>query len=244
MKNDMRERTMIYDAVLFDLDGTLLPMDNDTFVKGYLHLLAQTAAKCGYEDEKTFLKSMWKGVSDMMKNDGSILNETVFWKSVSEILGDSIYEHIETFDRFYGNEFHEAKHFTGPNPLARRALELARQKGKKVILATNPLFPTVAVHARLSWIGLKPDDFDWITDYSNSYTCKPNPAYYREIAEKFGLDPKRCLMVGNNAQEDVEACTAAGMESFLVTDWLICEGERPDCPQGSFEDLINFLENL
>lgn len=235
---------MIYDAILFDLDGTLLPMDNDVFTKGYLHLLAQTAVKCGYTDERAFIMAMWKGVSDMVKNDGSCLNVDVFWKSIAEVLGEQIYDCIPVFDAFYGKEFHGAKKFTGPNPLVKRVLELAREKGKKVILATNPLFPTVAVHARLSWIGLGPEDFDWITDYSNSCTCKPNPAYYLEIAEKFGLDPKRCLMVGNNAHEDVEAGAAAGMSTFLVTDWLICEGERPDCPQGSFEDLIRYFEKI
>lgn len=242
--DEMKERIMLYDAILFDLDGTLLPMDNDVFVKGYLHLLARTAAECGYPDERAFLKAMWKGVSDMVINDGSCLNEKVFWKSVAALLGDGIYEHISAFDAFYGNGFHEAKKYTGPNPLAKRALKLAREKGKKVILATNPLFPTVAVHARLSWIGLKPEDFDWITDYSNSCTCKPNPAYYLEIAEKFDLDPERCLMIGNNAQEDAQAAGSAGMNTYLVTDWLICEGDLPKCPQGSFSELIDYLERL
>ena len=235
---------MIYDAILFDLDGTLLPMDNDVFTKGYLQLLAKTAAKCGYEDARAFIMAMWKGVSDMVKNDGTCYNVDVFWKSIAEILGEEIYQYIPVFDAFYGNEFMEAKKFTGPNPMAKRAVELAGEKGQKVILATNPLFPTVAVHNRMGWVGLIPEDFDWITDYSNSRTCKPNPAYYLEIAEKFGLDPKKCLMIGNNAQEDAEAATAAGMSVFLVTDCLINEGEMPNCPQGSFEDLIRYLENL
>ena len=31
---------MIYDAILFDLDGTLLPMDNDVFTKS-MEILAK-----------------------------------------------------------------------------------------------------------------------------------------------------------------------------------------------------------
>ena len=31
-------------TVLFDLDGTLLPMDNDVFTKGYFKLLVQQLA--------------------------------------------------------------------------------------------------------------------------------------------------------------------------------------------------------
>ena len=235
---------MKYDAILFDLDGTLLPMDNDMFTKGYLALLSKVAAKAGGYDRETFIKAMWKGVSAMMKNDGRRKNEDVFWDVVAQILGKEVYEYIPVFDAFYQNEFHETRQLTGPNPLAKEAIALAREHADKVILATNPLFPTVAVHARMSWIGVEPELFDWITDYSNSSTCKPNPAYYLEICEKFGLDPKKCLMIGNNAQEDVEAGTAAGMDLFLVTDWLINNGEMPDCPQGSFADLIDYLKQL
>ena len=39
---DKKEMTMKkYEAILFDLDGTLLPMDNDLFIKTYLGLLAK-----------------------------------------------------------------------------------------------------------------------------------------------------------------------------------------------------------
>ena len=39
-------------AVLFDLDGTLLPMDQDEFVKAYSMGLAKKLAPHGYEPEK------------------------------------------------------------------------------------------------------------------------------------------------------------------------------------------------
>ena len=63
---------------MFDLDGTLLPMDNDIFVKGYLSLLANVAAKAGGYDKDIFLKGMWKGVAAMTRNDGRCKNEEVF----------------------------------------------------------------------------------------------------------------------------------------------------------------------
>ena len=36
-------------TVLFDLDGTLLPMDQDAFTKGYFTLLVQKLAPHGYD---------------------------------------------------------------------------------------------------------------------------------------------------------------------------------------------------
>ena len=39
-------------AVFFDLDGTLLPMDQDVFVKTYFSYLVKKMAPYGYEPKK------------------------------------------------------------------------------------------------------------------------------------------------------------------------------------------------
>ena len=234
----------MYDAIMFDLDGTLLPMDYDEFTRGYFGLLACAAAPHGYPAE-VLIPAMWKGVTAMVENDGARTNCDVFWQVAAVPLGEKVYRDIPVFDAFYSSDFHKAKVFTQPTPLAKEAVRLAWEKAEKVVLATNPIFPEPAVTARLSWAGLTPQDFIWVTHYSNSGTCKPNPAYYSEICEKIGADPENCLMIGNNAQEDIEASGAVGMSAFLITDCLINEKESlPDCPHGSFEDLIAFLRAL
>ncbi|MBQ9098657.1 MAG: HAD family hydrolase [Clostridia bacterium] len=234
---------MKYEGIFFDLDGTLLPMDNDTFTKGYLGLLARAVAPYGFEP-KSMVSAMWKGVSAMVKNDGSRPNCDVFWEVFAGILGEFVMKYIPNFDAFYTDGFHQASQFTAPTPLAAKAVALAHQKAHKVVLATNPLFPRVAVESRLSWIKLGSDDFDLVTDYSNSAYCKPNPEYYLDICRRMGVDPRRCLMVGNNAEEDIRAAQAAGLSTFLLTDHLIAEGEIPETPKGSFDNLISYLEQL
>lgn len=230
-----------YEAVFFDLDGTLLPMDYDGFLKGYLGLLAREVAPLGYE-AKELVSAMWQGVAAMVKNDGSMTNSDAFWKCFAGFFGEKVYKDIPAFDKFYTEDFHKAKAFTSENPLAKEAVALAREIAGKVILATNPIFPEEADVARLSWIGLSYADFDYVTDYSNSGFCKPNPKYYLDVAEKMGVDITKCLMVGNNAEEDIVAAAAAGMDTYLVTDCLLCEKEMPECKSGSFGDLINFLK--
>ena len=121
-------------------------------------------------------------------------------------------------------------------------MELARARADKVILATNPFFPSVAVRSRLSWAKIETECFDLITTYENSRFCKPNPAYYVEITEKMGIDPKKCLMVGNNEIEDIAAAQSLGMDTFYLNDYPVCKGEGPATPKGSFEDLIAFLQ--
>lgn len=233
----------MYEAILFDLDGTLLPMDNDAYTKGYLGLLAREMMPHGY-DPKALVSGMWKGVKAMVQNDGTRLNHERFWEVFSEEIGRDVTRDIPIFDRFYEQAFRETISLTAPTPLSRRAVELARKKAEKVVLATNPFFPPVAVKERMGFTGLYPEDFDYVTHYENSGTCKPNPAYYLEITKKLGLDPRRCLMIGNNAEEDIRAAQAVGMDTYLLTDCLIAEGEIPPCKSGTFEDLILFLEVL
>ncbi|MBQ3489033.1 MAG: HAD family hydrolase [Clostridia bacterium] len=229
-----------YEAVLFDLDGTLLPMDNDVFVQTYFGLLAKKVASLGYEKEP-LISALWKGTAKMVKNDGTKTNAEVFWTVMENVFGKKIYDDISVFDSFYGNEFHGAASVTFPTPLAQKAVDLARECADRVILATNPFFPTVAVRSRLSWANVAPESFDLITTYENSHFCKPNPAYYTEIAEKMGLNPKNCLMVGNNEIEDIAAAQSLGMDTFYLCDYPVSKGEGPETPKGSFEELLAFL---
>ena len=103
----------------------------------------------------------------------------------------------------------------------------------------------VAQHQRLSWAGLALEDFIHITAYDNSTHCKPNPAYYQDICEKLGLDPARCLMVGNDYRED-GAAAKLGMDLFLLTDCLIApeDADLSAFRHGSMEDLLAFLKEL
>ncbi len=233
------------DAILFDLDGTLLCMDNDEFVRVYFGFLAKRAADWGYTDSALLIKTIWEGVAAMVKNDGSRTNFKAFWDCFASTYGEGVWQDIDKFNSFYMNEFNQAKSVADLTKPARRAVELARQKAKKVILATNPIFPRCAVETRLAWLGMTYDDFDLITDYDSFSLSKPNPEYYRKIVEIMNLDPKRCIMIGNDAEEDVQAAGRAGITSFLVTDYMINRKNLDiDVPGGRYEDMIEFLEGL
>ena len=65
-------------AILFDLDGTLLPMDENTFVQTYFSLLCKKFVPLGYPKEE-FVNAIWAGTKAMIKNNGGKTNEQVFW---------------------------------------------------------------------------------------------------------------------------------------------------------------------
>lgn len=227
-------------AVLFDLDGTLLPMDQDHFVKTYFQLLAQKLAPFGYEP-KRLVDAVWAGTTAMVRNNGRQSNETVFWEKFVEIFGEKAKKDLPLFEEFYRGEFAGAKSVCGFNPKAAETVALIKEKGIRVALATNPIFPAVATESRIRWAGLEPEDFEFFTSYENSRTCKPNPDYYRELLVRMNLRAEQCLMVGNDAEEDMIAETL-GMGVFLLTDCLVNRGNRQIVwPHGGFDALMDFL---
>lgn len=228
--------------VLFDLDGTLLPMDQDVFVGSYFKLLAQKLAPRGYNPEK-LIGDIWAGTAAMVKNTGETTNEEAFWKKFAEIYGEQVRDDEPVFDAFYRNEFQQVKSVCGYNPKAAEVVRIIKEKGLRTGLATNPLFPAIATESRIRWAGLKPEDFEFYTTYENYCHCKPNPEYYKDILCKLDIAPEECLMVGNDVKEDMIA-EQLGMRVFLLTDCLINKENREieNYPHGSFDDLKVFLE--
>jgi FMN phosphatase YigB (HAD superfamily) len=231
-------------AVLFDLDGTLLPMDQDIFVKSYFGRLARKLVPHGYDPEK-LVDGIWKGTAAMVKNDGTKNNEQAFWDTFTAIFGKKALNDTPYFDEFYSNEFDKVKESCGYNENADKLIKLLKAKGLRLALATNPIFPSVATECRMKWAGLDQNDFELFTTYENSRFCKPNVKYYEDIHEKMGLKAEECLMIGNDVREDMVA-KSLGMKVFLLTDCLINkDGEDISVyPNGGFAELFEFIKTI
>lgn len=231
-------------TVMFDLDGTLLPMDLEAFVKDYFGRLARKMAPHGYEPKK-LTDTIMNGIGAMVKNDGSCTNEEAFWKTAVAMNGEKIVRDKPLFDDFYENDFDAVKSSCGFAPEASRIVRSLKVRGLRVVLATNPIFPARATKWRIQWTGLEYEDFELVTAYENSRHCKPNPDYYRDILQELDLRAEECVMVGNDVQEDMIARTL-GMKVFLLTPCMINRsGEDISAyPHGGFKELSEFLENI
>ena len=228
-------------AVLFDLDGTLLPMELGTFMRGYFGLLAGRLSRFGYT-QKQIVDATLSGLSAMLANDGKKTNEDVFWQTFALFCGARSLADKPQFLEFYKTDFQAVKNFCGYHPAAAETVRRIRAAGYRTVLATNPTFPAAATESRMRWAGLAPSDFELYTTYEDFSHCKPNPAYYMDVCERIGLAPEACLMVGNDATEDMVAETL-GMEVFLLTDCLLNQ-ENKDLtayPQGSFGALAAYI---
>ena len=231
-------------AVLFDLDGTLLPMDMDEFTSGYFKFLVKKLMPHGY-DKDTLIPAIWHGTAAMVRNDGSCTNEEAFWKDFAEVLGDKVHADKHIFEEFYANEFNNAKDICGYNPKAAEIVRDIKKRNLRVILATNPLFPKVATENRIRWAGLTPDEFEFFTTYENIEYCKPNIKYYEKVLERANLKPEDCLMVGNDVDEDMVAANL-GMKVFLLTDCMINKSSKDieEFPHGGFDELSEYIAKI
>ncbi len=235
---------MRYQAILFDLDGTLLPMELEPFAKIYLGALAKELAPFGLTPE-TLFKPFWAATKAMMVNTTGKTNADVFWETFSGLTGVQR-EAVEPIcDAFYSTGFQASRAATKENPLAKEAVRLAREKADKVVLATNPLFPMAGQKTRLSWLGLTPEDFDLVTCYTSDRHCKPNPAYFVDVCQRLSLDPEKCLMIGNDDKEDMQCASSLGMDCFLVTDCRLIDQENPwQGRMGTFAEMVEMLQKL
>lgn len=231
-------------TILFDLDGTLLPMDQDVFIKKYFGLLAQKLAPHGYDPEK-LIQAVWAGTKAMVMNNGKVTNKEAFWITCDAALGCEASKDADIHMDFYRNEFNQVQEVCGFEPMAAQIVRSLKDRGYRVVLATNPLFPAIATQNRIRWAGLQPEDFEYITTYENSHHCKPNPDYYWEILEQLHLQPGECLMVGNDVGEDM-ITQQLGMKVFLLTDCLINKqnADISQYPNGGFPELAYFLNTL
>ncbi|HQG47210.1 MAG TPA: HAD family hydrolase, partial [bacterium] len=147
---------------------------------------------------------------------------------------------------FYRNEFEAVRVLSRPLPLARDVLKQAVAITPRIALATIPIFPRIAIDARLAWGNLADFPFSLITSFENMHTSKPNPTYYLEIAHHLGVAPGACLMVGNDYRDDMSA-SAVGMETFLVLDGALnahLAHQHPPTYTGSLAELHEFLQQL
>ena len=234
-----------YKLIMSDLDNTLLPIyTQERFVEVWFRDVSKKFAQNGMEPAKA-LEGVSRGIRAMIYNDGSKKNIEVFYDKVFEISGYTERDIAPVMYDYYTTTFENVYDLTLPNPHAVRIAELMREKARYAVIATMPVFTIEAVENRMKWVGLKPDMFDFITTAETSSYSKPNPLYFQEILDRFGVKPDEALMIGNDVREDMQPCAELGIDVFLVMNHMITHDLPFDMyRRGSYDDLINFLEQL
>ena len=111
-------------------------------------------------------------------------------------------------------------------------------------MATNPLFPKIAIEKRAHWGDIDCSCFSYITSYENSSYCKPNINYYKEIIDKNNLNIQETFMFGNDLIEDL-IIENLNIPCYIITNNALHFENINNCTKkGDYNDFFDFINNL
>jgi FMN phosphatase YigB (HAD superfamily) len=245
------------EAVLFDLDNTLILFDENEFFDHYFRIIPQSFSDI--MPHELFLKKLMEATRVLLENDGRTLNVNCFMNFFAQGFENTQKEIWDRFLHFYATDYDQLQALvTLPSGLQSVFQQLA-SNGLKLVVATNPIFPLSVQLKRLAWAGLENVSFDLITHIENMSWCKPRIEYYLDICRKIQIRPGNCLMVGNDPVNDMIA-GKTGMKTFLTVDgsdidgssWVLSQqftkAAADDTPahdhQGPLAEVAAFVNNI
>ena len=233
-------------TLLLDLDDTLLDSSMDTFLPAYFQALSGFLADQVAPD--LMVSALITGTRKMMANDDpSRTLQQVFDAEFFPLLGVECEDFQPRFDQFYEEVFPTLGYLTSPRPEAVDLVEWALTHGVRLAVATNPLFPLTAIHERMRWAGLPPEDFPFVvvSAYEEFHFSKPNPAYFAEILGRMGWPDGPVVMVGDDPERDLTGSHVLGLPAYWINT---SEDAPPDgidlAGRGSIGDLRPWLESI
>lgn len=227
-------------GILFDLDGTLLDIDIHILLSNYLNKLGPVVAPIFDTDTKTAVDLVNGGVAAMFDEHPGATNQEafnsyIFKKTRVELDHPEIQKVLDTF---YSKVFPTLQSHEKPIQNNAQVLSICEGMGLKMGVATQPIFPMLAQQARIRWAEVDDFNFAAVSSYENSYSVKPDAGYFKMMAERIGVEPQECLMVGDEPLLDMGA-QSYGFKTFYV-------GTKPQEFEadgaGTLFELIDYLD--
>jgi phosphoglycolate phosphatase len=208
------------EAIIFDLDGTLVDSARD-LQDAINAVLVEEGLQPIELDE----------VKSMIGDGAAKLVE----RAILATGGDTAHlsEHVRRFLEVY--EATASRH-TRAYPGVRGTLESLRRRGLPLAVVTNK--PYAATLDILDALGLR-SFFGAIIGGDTLPERKPHPAPVLFALERLGVKPQAALMIGDN-YHDVQAARAAGVRVFAVTYGY---SHRPHAELGA-DGLLNTMSDL
>lgn len=228
-------------AVLLDLDGTLLDIDLGRFLSEYFGALSPVIGELTGLSANDAVNAVRTATDEMTSLHGDPSNEAAFNRRFLEITGTDLSDGDAAagITAFYDGPYTALGADYRPREAAHDLVAAARNAGLAVAVATNPIFPRVAIEHRIRWAGFSPDDFDLVTSYEWSRAAKPHPEFFIQIADALGVRRSDCLMVGDDPVLDMAAADV-GMRTFFVG-----RGTAPACDwSGGLADVAGLIPRL
>lgn len=112
------------------------------------------------------------------------------------------------------------------------ALAVLRKNGFRLWLLSNA--QEMFTKYELTHLGLS-ESFDGIYISSQFGFRKPDVRFFQALLKEHKLDPKKCLMIGNDRQTDIAGAKAAGLDTFYMHTALTPPDQSPADPDNPME---------
>ena len=117
-------------------------------------------------------------------------------------------------------------------PHVLEALAALRKNGYRLWLLSNA--QEMFTKYELTHLGLS-ESFDGIYISSQFGFRKPDVRFFQGLLKEHNLDPKKCLMIGNDRQTDIAGAKAAGLDTFYMHTALTPPDQSPADPDNPME---------
>lgn len=232
-------------TLLFDLDNTLLLNSMESFLPAYLQALSVELA--GFGPPAELIDTLLAATRQMVRNrrpDCTLRD--VFEYHFYPALGVTVEEVQPYLDHFYSEVFPSLRKQAQPRPEAVELVSRAFERGDRVVIATNPLFPRTAILQRLEWAGLSVEKFpyDLVTSCEDFHFSKPHPEFYAEILSRLGWPEGPVVMVGDDPENDINPARKLGLPAFWVPlgQSPALAGLEPPTRAGALSELLPWLD--
>ena len=234
-------------TLLLDLDNTLLANDIDTFLPAYLRAFSEYVSP-HIEPEK-FVRALMAGTRRMVDNQQPDCTlEEVFRSLFFPTTGMDKDEFESLADQFYARIFPSLQELTNPIPEAIQFVEMAGERGYRLVIATNPLFPRTAILQRLAWAGLpiEKNNFDLVASLETFHFAKPNPAFFAETLGRIGWPEGPVVVVGDDLERDIAPAEQLGLTTYWIDHQDSEPGSASENPamSGDMGYLMPWLESM
>jgi HAD superfamily hydrolase (TIGR01549 family) len=231
-------------TLLLDLDDTLLHNHINEFLPAYLKLLSGELEP--FAPPEAIVAQLLSATGKMAANQRPDCTlKQVFEAAFYPPLGLAPEDLQAALWHFYEEIFPRLQSLTRPKAEAVSLVQAAFERGYRVAVATNPLFPRRAIEHRLAWAELPVDQypFELISTYETFHFSKPNPAYYAEILGRLNWPEGGILMVGDDWKRDIQGASQLGLATYWLANGAAPTGEHHGASgSGELGQLLNWIE--
>lgn len=227
-------------TLLLDLDDTLLETNIETFIPAYFQALSKYLSD--FVQPEIMVAALMAGTKNMLASeDPARTLQEVFEGEFYPKLGIPKVELTEKIDYFYDNIFPTLETVTRKREGSQELINSAFDKGYRVVIATDPLFPRKATYHRIRWAGLDPERFEIISSFETFHFTKSHPAYYAEVLGRLGWPDGPVLMVGNDMERDLQPAEKLGIAAYHIVKDATSNSHSENQREGNLNDLRSWL---